>query len=751
MHVALYLGPKGKGNVDATCIDLTWAELAAQLTQVEQTDCHPCAGKDCPAKSRTAWSPARLSEPYRCNANVLEVTALVGDCDHLTAAQMQLVAEKLQPYNYIAYTTHNHQGGDDNSFRVVLEIEQPVPAAQWRGFLAAAVEDLGVPFDPTCKDLSRVYYFATIPAGRDSFSTTNAGAPYRLPEGAEVLPDAPETAPDAPGAPGSPPEVHADLATLRKVLAARCATLKRAGDERHDLVARVLEGRPLAQVGNRDNTILSVAGIMAFALPVQASADAMLEILRPSLTAMEAPEGVDHWILVARAKLGAAILREAAWSAKRKLESDEAKAKAISDLFGKPEETNEGAAPDWLGKLIWNTKGDGGLKACSTNIRVILTQSRDAGQFRLNEVTKTIEIVGGKFEGLPVSALGVRVATWLESFKLQVPISLVEAHILDIAVENSYNPIAEYLESLTWDGVPRVDTVFPAYFGAEDSDHVRRVGAVLFISLVARGLIPGCQVDTTIILEGAQGTRKTSAVRLLAGPWYSSMSSRVGDKDSRQMLTQSWILEFGELIALRNSDADTLKHFISEVHDKFRLPFARSIEIFLRTCVFIGTTNDEAYLTDITGNRRFLPIRCGQIDTDALQRDKDQIFAEAVTRFKNGEPWHLRPAEQQIADEINELRLVSSPIETKIPGWWFAKKPEARPPYITSHEVAEQAMLIPAERITRAVETRVGFVMKKLGFVKELRTLPEFGNKRVYVFIPNDHLLTYAYNKEKAS
>lgn len=215
---------------------------------------------------------------------------------------------------------------------------------------------------------------------------------------------------------------------------------------------------------------------------------------------------------------------------------------------------------------------------------------------------------------------------------------------------NAFNPVTDWLNTMRWDGTARLDNWLVRYLGVGAGDWPRIAGPKFLIGMVARAMKPGCQMDTALVLEGPQGINKSTALRTIAGDdRFGDQLPNMKDKEGLQYLRGLWLVEIKELAAIRKSEVEEIKQFIDARHDRYRNPFGKSVNDYPRATVFAATTNETVYLKDPTGDRRWWPVRCGEIDVASLAQDREQLFAEAVHRFRAGEQWWLTQHEEVVA------------------------------------------------------------------------------------------------------
>ncbi len=286
------------------------------------------------------------------------------------------------------------------------------------------------------------------------------------------------------------------------------------------------------------------------------------------------------------------------------------------------------------------------------------------------------------------------------------------------------HPVRAYLRPLEHDGTLRVDRWLADYLGADPTPYTLAVGRWWLISAVARVMIPGCKADHVLILEGAQGRRKSTALRTLVGDaWFSDTPAEIGDKDAFLAMRGRWVIELAELDALSRTEASKAKAFFSSPTDTYRPPYGRQTITTARQCVFAGTVNHGSYLRDETGARRFWPVevaRRGPIDLDRLAADRDQIWAEARDLFAQGSRWWPEHEHEHTAARAEQdTRYQGDEWEAKVAS--FASPFADSPNGVTVGAVLAGALDVPADRWTLADQRRVGACLGRLGLVRVQR------------------------------
>ena len=286
--------------------------------------------------------------------------------------------------------------------------------------------------------------------------------------------------------------------------------------------------------------------------------------------------------------------------------------------------------------------------------------------------------------------------------------------ILAVAAERSYHPIKEYLDHLPeWDGTDRVETLLIDYFNATDNSYTRAVTRKMMVAAVARIVHPGTKFDSVLILNGPQGIGKSTFFAKLAGDWFSDSLTLTDMKDKAgpEKLQGYWILELGELAGMRKTDVEVVKSFISRSDDKYRASYGVNVESHPRQCIIVGSTNAESgFLRDITGNRRFWPVRIsGDGKRKAWQMsvyDVEQIWAETLVLYAKGEKLYLEGSDVELATneqadamESDEREgLVRTYLDTLLPDDWNDLSLYERRNYLNGSEFGGESRVGTVER-----------------------------------------------------
>lgn len=340
-------------------------------------------------------------------------------------------------------------------------------------------------------------------------------------------------------------------------------------------------------------------------------------------------------------------------------------AEAAADFEAAPENT------DWTRKLKITEKG--ALAQTIENVVLILTHDpKLAGAIAYNEMDHNIVAVSS----VPWNkAKGPR--QWVDADDAALRYYLEKTYgisgkdrIFDavnvVAQQASFHPVREYLDSCTWDQVPRVETLLIDYLGVEDNEYTRAVTRKTLAAAVARIYRPGCKFDYMLTLRGRQGLGKSALIAKLGGPWFSDTFTTMQGKDAYEQVQGVWLMEVGELAGMRKAEAETIKLYISKQSDRFRPAYGRRLQEFPRQCVFIGTTNETQFLRDTTGNRRFWVVDTPNEPTKSLWDDLTPetvrlIWAEAVEIYKSGEALYLPRELEAVAREVQEAYEEENP------------------------------------------------------------------------------------------
>jgi predicted P-loop ATPase len=317
-------------------------------------------------------------------------------------------------------------------------------------------------------------------------------------------------------------------------------------------------------------------------------------------------------------------------------------------------------------------------------------------------------------------------AHWLQQRGIGVSPAIAAQAVEVVARDLTFHPALDYLNSLQHDGTARLESWLMTYLGAEQSDYNKIVGRAMFIAAVARIRYPGCKVDNVPILEGAQGARKSTAIKALFDPWFSDELAELGSKDAAMQTRGVWGIEVSELDAMSRAEVSKIKAFISRTTDRFRPPYGSRIVESPRSCVFWGTTNSDCYLKDETGGRRFWPVKIGRIDVDGLIEVRDQLWAEADILYQANVPWWITKSEvEQEAEHQQRSRYTADAWEPAISDYIETKYE------VTIEEVLRSALFLEIGRWGQAEMNRVTRCLRSLGLV---RIQVRRGDKRVWIY-----------------
>ncbi len=285
--------------------------------------------------------------------------------------------------------------------------------------------------------------------------------------------------------------------------------------------------------------------------------------------------------------------------------------------------------------------------------------------------------------------------------------------LLIVSSQNRINDVRSYLKNLKWDGVRRLDTLLSDYLGAEDSDYVRAVMRKALCAAVARAVTGGVKYDYMPILAGPQGIGKSTFLSLLGKDWFSDSLTTFEGKEAAELIQGTWINEVGELTAMSKQETNAVKQFLSKTHDIYRAAYGRRTDKYPRRCVFFGTSNEEEFLKDVTGNRRFWPVDVGVYPAKKsvwrdLPQEVDQIWAEAYLYWMLGEPLYLSKELEQAAEEMQESHrelsgkegIIHEFLDRDIPSGWDSMGLMARRQFYSGNlKLSEDDLLVKRNKV----------------------------------------------------
>mgnify|MGYP001773391791 CR=1 FL=1 len=346
------------------------------------------------------------------------------------------------------------------------------------------------------------------------------------------------------------------------------------------------------------------------------------------------------------------------------------------------------AADDENWQTLLELDKQGKVKDTMANIAAIVSHDENLKSIVYNEFKGCIDVIGPLpwkqvKPGFNDSDIANAKLYFERVYGIWSPTKFKDALLAVVAAERIYHPIKNYFAGLTWDGVPRLDSLLIDYCGAEDTPYTRAVTRKTLCAAVARVYEPGRKFDSILVLSGPQGIGKSTFFAKLGGAWYSDSLaiSDMKDKTAAEKLQGYWILELGELVGIKKVDVETVKSFVTRVDDKYRQAYGMVVESHPRSCIIVGTTNSESgFLRDITGNRRFWPVQVSEHGSHHPWdlEEIDQVWAEAIQAYKDGESLFLSGevaqmayAKQQEAMESDDREgLVQDYLDRLLPENW---------------------------------------------------------------------------------
>ena len=352
------------------------------------------------------------------------------------------------------------------------------------------------------------------------------------------------------------------------------------------------------------------------------------------------------------------------------------KQSSIEEDFGEFVNAEEPEEEDDRWALELEPAGKNGYAGTINNCKLILEHDRMVkGKIALNEFTKKYKLFGvtpwskedKEKDWTDADDAGLR--HYLEKGYGIKGKGVIEDAWTLVAQQNKYHPVRDYLNSLTWDGEKRLETLLIDYLGADDNQYIRAVTRKALVAAVARIFVPGIKYDTMLVLVGKQGCGKSQIIKRLGKDWFSDTLTTVQGKEAYEQIQGFWIIEVAELAAMKRMEVEAIKHFTAKSEDAYRAAYGHHVETYKRQCIFFGTTNKYEFLRDMTGNRRFWPV---DVNGDKATKDMwtelnedtvDLIWAEAVELFKQGEKIYFEDEHlKALAEAEQDRHLEESPM-----------------------------------------------------------------------------------------
>ena len=759
--VTISLLDTAKTNQAAT-VELSADELLNMLAPVEGYAAHHDAIDYRTEKMGPCWSPITWAEDERSAADAESVSALSIDLDWDEAPERY--DGLFEALDRLGWRYGVHETFTAGRSRLVLPFASPFTEREgltedsYARLVDAAKAALGgIAIDEKARDLARVSFLPSCPPGetRDCMQGGTVWLDWRelLKTQANVSREKPKSNPAPIPENSSPEQKPIDIAAIRSEVS------RISGGTYRKRLMELLSFTLHLKKGERENELHRL--VNAFVSMTEAGKDWYVTetLFRAAVERMEdvEDEGVEFYVDKVHSSWLRALehreRKDAIFVASRKF-FDEKKAGVRETQPVPSVDKEDDFDPDWEELLQVSRDEEGDVESYrgnSSNIDIILRYHHDfRGHIHYNELLRRMEISGGALAGFEGS-YDVALMQWLErsAYRISVKQSVCGATLLHHSRRFRYNPVADYLNGLEWDGTQRLHSVLADYCNAVGNNkYLEVVSRKFFIACAARALEPGCKVDTVLVLQGTQGIKKTMFVETLARGFYTTSTGSVADKDMRVQTTESWLVELGEMATLSKQSIETLRGFLTQRADRIRIPYATYHEEFPRRCAFIGTTNAAQPLVDEEGNRRWWVVTCEGVDVARLEADVDQLWAEATHYFRKfqeerdaGVPeaqqqyrWWLTSEEQEISNEENEMFVVENTVLLDIQAWMRKQEGEKKStPPMPLNDIARKVLRISNEQLHRdsSLLPRIGRALTVLGWKRKQRS---FGTGRGYVY-----------------
>lgn len=699
--IALATG-KSKKEIHWKNKNISWSDLVKKLSHTTRTpetvaDYKKMAKVDKDrVKDVGGFVGGTLKNGRRLKANVANRTLLTLDLDYVEGDIWSSI-ELLYDFNVVMYSTHTHTA-DNQRLRLVIPLSRPVLPDEYQAISRMVADDLGIDqFDDTTYDPERLMYWPSTSCDGD-YVFKYQDLPWLNPD--EVLERYPFGWQDV----SYWPESSRARAKLNKALSKQEEPLTKKGIigafcRTYSITESIEEFLSDIYVSGADNTRYTYSegsttgGVVIyddkFSYSHHGTDPASNTLCNAfDLVRIHKFGELDEDSTAIGSKLPSFKKMEefAAADPKVKMQIGKEKLESAKEEFDIVENEDN---KNWLTELDFNEKGT--LKNTPNNFVLILNNDENLkGKMAINEFSNRICVLGQ----LPWRKEN-DLSDWSDEddSSLRIYISKIweiqskqncEDALKQTVKTNSYHPVRDYLNSLLWDGVSRIDTLLVDYMGAEDNEYTRFVTRKWLCGAVARIFVPGIKFDYMLVLTGAQGIYKSTFFNYLSKGWFTDSIQDVEGNQAIEKLMNSWIIEFGELQAFSKAESNAIKRFITSQEDRTRLAYAKRTSYLKRQCVFAGTTNKSEFLKDDTGDRRYWPVnvkaegRTKDVRED-LPKEVDQIWAEAIHFWKDlkeplaptKEQEALAKIEQEDHREVNEKEgLIIKYLDTLLPENW---------------------------------------------------------------------------------